>query len=428
MLSSLAHLLGGPVAWAPATPLPGVAGVARHCTVAMNTPWQAAYGGEPMFEPGPGPNGFDPKGFGPKPYAAPGAGSSFGEFLAHRDVGVPMPGMGMGAGLGTGAGMGPTTQGKAEYTYAEYLAQRGPKRPAMPEPQMPGAPMPVPPLGAQGPPMARRAPPPVYGDPNDPYSYGPVGDANAPAEYSSESYANRGAGRAVSMSPTPPMGTGRTRYSYAEYLAQRGPKRPAVPTPMPEPPRSAPGPIQGPPTTRGPAVQLEPPASAVPGVGQATAEPSPTPPMGAGRVDSFGAYLANRDVGAPTPGLGLGAGIGQSTSPGKQAYTYSEYLSQRGGKRAAMPAPMPEPPMPEPPMGAPAQPPMVRGPPPAYDPNGPFALNLVGKVALINSILGLESTPNIATAIEKAKESVGCDIDGNLSQQADALLHELMPM
>jgi len=53
--------------------------------------------------------------------------------------------------------------------------------------------------------------------------------------------------------------------------------------------------------------------------------------------------------------------------------------------------------------------------------------NLVGKVALIKEILGLEAGLNIGSAIREAKAQVGCELDGNLNEQADAVLLELLP-
>ena len=53
--------------------------------------------------------------------------------------------------------------------------------------------------------------------------------------------------------------------------------------------------------------------------------------------------------------------------------------------------------------------------------------NLVGKVALIKEILGLDSSLNLASAIQQAKTDVGLDAEGSLIEQADALLVELTP-
>lgn len=54
------------------------------------------------------------------------------------------------------------------------------------------------------------------------------------------------------------------------------------------------------------------------------------------------------------------------------------------------------------------------------------ALNLAGKVALIKDALGLDSSLNIASAIRTARQEVGLEIEGNLNEQADALLSELI--
>ena len=54
-------------------------------------------------------------------------------------------------------------------------------------------------------------------------------------------------------------------------------------------------------------------------------------------------------------------------------------------------------------------------------------LNLAGKVAMIKDTLGLDGNLSVASAIHKAQEEVGCDARGNLNQQADALLFELVP-
>ena len=53
--------------------------------------------------------------------------------------------------------------------------------------------------------------------------------------------------------------------------------------------------------------------------------------------------------------------------------------------------------------------------------------NLVGKVALIKEILGLDSSLNLASAIPQALAVVGLEAEGSLVEQADALLVELTP-
>lgn len=53
--------------------------------------------------------------------------------------------------------------------------------------------------------------------------------------------------------------------------------------------------------------------------------------------------------------------------------------------------------------------------------------NLAGKVALIKEILGLDSSLNLASAIQQAKNDVGLEAEGSLIAQADALLFELTP-
>lgn len=52
-------------------------------------------------------------------------------------------------------------------------------------------------------------------------------------------------------------------------------------------------------------------------------------------------------------------------------------------------------------------------------------LNLAGKVVLIKDMLGLDANLNLAAAIRQAKQDVGCEADGSLNEQADALLLEL---
>ena len=53
-------------------------------------------------------------------------------------------------------------------------------------------------------------------------------------------------------------------------------------------------------------------------------------------------------------------------------------------------------------------------------------LNLAAKVTLIKDLLGLDSSLNIPSVIRQAKQAVGCEAEGNLNDQADALLLELM--
>ena len=55
-----------------------------------------------------------------------------------------------------------------------------------------------------------------------------------------------------------------------------------------------------------------------------------------------------------------------------------------------------------------------------------MGLNLAGKVALIKDVLGLDSSLSIASTIDQAKQDVGCEPEGNLNAQADALLLEIM--
>ena len=53
---------------------------------------------------------------------------------------------------------------------------------------------------------------------------------------------------------------------------------------------------------------------------------------------------------------------------------------------------------------------------------------LEGKVAVISESLGLDATLSITSAIRAAQEEVGCEAVGNLSEQSDALLNELLPI
>ena len=55
-------------------------------------------------------------------------------------------------------------------------------------------------------------------------------------------------------------------------------------------------------------------------------------------------------------------------------------------------------------------------------------MNLASKVTIINELLGLEDNVNIGSALQRAKQEVGCKAEGNLNEQADALLRELTPM
>lgn len=91
---------------------------------------------------------------------------------------------------------------------------------------------------------------------------------------------------------------------------------------------------------------------------------------------------------------------------------------------ASPPTGMVMPTAPPPVMGL-VPPPTAVPPPPAVSPSW-SSLNLAGKVTLIKDVLGLDPNLNLASTIRIAKEEVGCEAEGNLNAQADALLQQIM--